>query len=141
MLDPSRHQVLIVEDDASVRTTLTLLLKASGYEVSSAANGLEALAMLKVGLPAILLTDLHMPEMSGFELLSRVRQKFPGLSLVAMSAAYESADTILGGVIADAFYAKGHGSPGVLLRILSEMTSAPAAHAVENPRKPESRIN
>lgn len=44
MLNPSRHQVLIVEDDAAVRKTLALLLKASGYEVTTANNGVEALA-------------------------------------------------------------------------------------------------
>lgn len=141
MLDPSRHQVLIVEDDASVRTTLTLLLKASGYEVSTATNGLEALALLKMGLPAVLLSDLNMPEMSGFELLPIVRQQFPTLSVVAMSCAYETVDAIPGGLIADAYYAKGHGNFKGLLRILSEVTSAHAVPAVENPRKPESRIN
>ena len=74
MLNPSRHQVLIVEGDAAVRNTLALLLKASGYEVSTAANGAEALALLQMGTPAILLSDLNMPEMSGFELLAVARR-------------------------------------------------------------------
>lgn len=136
MLDPLRHQVLIAEDDAAVRNSIAMLLQASGYEVSTAANGLEALALLKMGLPAVLISDLYMPEMSGFELLSVVRQQFPKLSLVAMSAAYETGEMIPDGVIADAFYPKGYGTPGVLLRILSEMLSAPAADAAENPKQP-----
>jgi CheY-like chemotaxis protein len=123
MLNPSRHQVLIVEDDAAVRTTLSLLLKASGYEVTTATNGVEALALLKMRLPAVVLSDLNMPEMSGFELFSEVRQQFPKVSLVAMSGAYQTEDAIPGGVIADAFYAKGHGNVRGLLRIISEMTS------------------
>ena len=41
MLNPSRHQVLIVDDDDAVRDSLSLLLKASGFEVSTAADGLE----------------------------------------------------------------------------------------------------
>ena len=139
MLNPSRHQVLIVEDDAAVRRSLALLLKASGYEVTTAANGVEALALLKMRLPAVVLTDLMMPEMSGFELLSEVRQQFPKVSLVAMSAAYESGDAIPGGVIADAYYPKGYGNPGALLRILLEMTSAP--DAMNNPGGTESHIN
>ncbi|MGZ7057540.1 MAG: response regulator [Candidatus Angelobacter sp.] len=141
MLNPSRHQVLIVEDDVAVRNSLSLLLKASGYEVSTAANGFEALALMKMGLPAVLLSDLNMPEMSGFELLSEVRQQFPRLSLVAMSGTYETGDEVPGGVIADAFYAKGYGNPGILLSILSEMTRAPLTHDVENPRPSESFIN
>ena|SRR5579859_4803853 len=123
MIHPSRHQVLIVEDDAAVRNTLSLLLKASGYEVTTASNGIEALAQMKSGLPAVVLSDLNMPKMSGFELLTEVRHQFPGVSLVAMSGNYETGDQVPGGIIADAYYAKGFGSPGVLLRILSEMLS------------------
>lgn len=123
MLNPSRHQVLIVDDDDAVRDSLSLLLKASGFEVSTAADGLEALAVLRNGLPAVLLSDLNMPKMSGVELFSEVRQQFPGVSLVAMSGNYETGDQVPGGMIADAYYAKGYGSPGVLLRILSEMLS------------------
>ena len=73
--------------------------------------------------PAVVLSDLNMPEMSGFELFSEVRQQFPNISLVAMSGNYETGEEIPGGVIADAFYPKGYGNPGVLLRILSEMIS------------------
>jgi len=135
MPNPIRHKVLVVDDEASIRTTLTMLLEASGYQVTTAANGFEALTLLQSGLPAVLLSDLNMPEMSGFELLSQVRQKFPELRVVAMSGAYETADAVPGGAISDAFYAKGHGNPGVLLRILSEMTSAPVEHALNNPRK------
>ena len=123
MLNPSRHQVMIVEDDAAVRNSLVMLLKFSGYEVTTANNGFEALALLKMRPPAVLLSDLHMPKMSGFELFSEVRRQFPKVSLVAMSGAYESTDAIPGGVTADAFYAKGFGNVKVLLHILSEMTS------------------
>jgi CheY-like chemotaxis protein len=135
MPNPIRLQVLVVDDDASVRTTLTMLLQASGYEVITATNGAEALTLLQNGLPAVLLSDLNMPVMSGFELLSVVRQKFPKLPVVAMSGDYETGDAIPGGVIADAFYAKGYGNPGVLLRILSEMISGPIEHAANNPRQ------
>ena len=123
MLNPLRHQVLIVDDDDAVRDSLSLLLKASGFDVSTAADGLEALAVLRNGLPAVLLSDLNMPKMSGVELFSEVRQQFPSVSLVAMSGNYETGDQVPGGMIADAYYAKGYGSPGVLLRILSEMLS------------------
>jgi CheY-like chemotaxis protein len=123
MIDPLRHQVLIVEDDAPVRTSLTMLLQASGYEVRTAASGLEALELLKAANPAILLSDLNMLEMPGLELLSLVRQQFPGLPVVAMSGDYETRDDVPGGMIADAFYAKGYCSPGILLRILAEIIS------------------
>jgi CheY-like chemotaxis protein len=141
MLDPLRHQVLIVEDDAPVRTSLTMLLQASGYEVSTAANGFEALELLKGGLPAVLVSDLSMLAMSGFELLSLVRQHFPKLPIIAMSGNYENRDEVPGGMMADAFYPKGYGTSGVLLRILSEMLSAPAASELTNPPPAASCIN
>ncbi|HSK42624.1 MAG TPA: response regulator [Candidatus Binatia bacterium] len=128
MLDPSKHQVLIVEDDTAVRNSLALLLKASGYEVATATNGAEALVLLKNEIPAVVLTDLIMPQMSGFEFLSVVRRQFPRLSLVAMSGQYQTGDEVPGGMVADAYYPKGYGNPGVLLRILSEMLRAPAAN-------------
>ena len=123
MLEPLRHQVLIVEDDAPVRTSLTMLLQASGYEVRTAASGIEALELLKAGNPAILLSDLNMLEMPGLEFLSLVRQQFPQLPVVAMSGDYETRDDVPGGMIADAFYAKGYGNPGMLLRIIAEIIS------------------
>jgi two-component system, OmpR family, response regulator MprA len=141
MLNPSRHQVLIVDDDAGVRDSLALLLKASGYEVSTATNGVEALVLLKSGLPAVVLSDLNMPEMSGYELLSRVRQQFPQLSLVAMSGKYGTGEVVPDGVIADAFYAKGYGNPTVLLSILSEMTRARKARVVGKPAQSTPFIN
>jgi len=141
MIDPLRHQVLIVEDDAPVRTSLTMLLQASGYEVRTAASGVEALELLKAGNPAILLSDLNMLEMPGLELLSLVRQQFPRLPVVAMSGDYDTRDDVPGGMIADAFYAKGYGSPGILLRILAEIISVFAGCGDEKPGQAEPLIN
>jgi len=141
MFDPSRNHVLIVDDSASVRDSLALFLKVSGYEVSTAANGLEALALMKREIPAVLLSDLYMPEMSGFELLAIVRQQFPKLPIVAMSAAHETRDAIPGGVTADAFYAKGHGNLRFLLRVLSVMTGFRAAPAADDPARSKPFIN
>jgi len=93
---------------------------------------------LKNGLPAVLISDLTMPGMS--QLLSAVREQFPKLPLVAMSGNYETRDDVAGGMIADAFYAKGHGHPGILLRILAEMISVPAECAEEEPGQGEPLI-
>ena len=47
MLDPCRHEILVVDDDAAVRDSIVLLLKASGYNVSAAVDGFDALLQLK----------------------------------------------------------------------------------------------
>jgi hypothetical protein len=62
------------------------VLQSSGYETATAINGFDALLQLKRKLPAIVISDLNMPEMSGFELLSVVRQQFPRLSLSPWAA-------------------------------------------------------
>jgi CheY-like chemotaxis protein len=107
MLDPYRHKVLVVDDDAAVRDSLVMLLQASDYDVSVAIDGFDALGQLKKSLPAVVISDLNMPQMSGFEFLSVVRRRFPHISVIAMSGAYPSGDAVPGGVIADAFHSKG----------------------------------
>lgn len=82
-----------------------------------------------------MLSDLNMPEMSGFELLSIVRRRFPEVSVIAMSGAYHSGDSVPGGVIADAFYAKGFGKPDGLLRSVAELIRTHGAHAVDHERE------
>src|SRR6478672_12044370 len=118
MTSASKLQIMVVDDDASIRDSLALVLQSSGYETVTANNGFDALLQRKRRLPAIVLSDLNMPQMSGFELLSVVRRRFPQISTIAMSGAYHSGDAIPGGVIADAFYAKGNSNPEMLLRIV-----------------------
>jgi len=129
------HEILVVDDDEAVRDTLVLLLKSSGFDVTSAINGFDALLQLKRRLPSIVISDLNMPEMSGFELLSVIRRRFPHISVIAMSGAYHSGDAIPGGVIADAFYAKGLSDPKLLLEIVARLIQTSAAHAREHERE------
>ncbi|HEY6181663.1 MAG TPA: response regulator [Terriglobales bacterium] len=131
----SKHEILIVDDDTAVRDSLAMLLRASGYEVTLAVNGFDALLQLKRRLPVIVLSDLNMPQMSGFEFLSVVRRRFPRISVVAMSGAYHSGDSVPGGVIADAFYAKGHSDPGTLLQMVAGLIRTYAEHAVDHERE------
>jgi CheY-like chemotaxis protein len=135
MSNPAKHEILVVDDEPGVRDSLALLLQAWGYDVSVAANGFDALLQLKRRLPAIVLSDLNMPQMSGFELLSVVRRRFPQVSVIAMSGAYHSGDAVPGGVIADAFYAKGQSDPRRLLRIVADLIQTSAAHAVDHERE------
>jgi len=135
MANVSKHEVLVVDDDSAIRDSLALVLQSGGYEVTTATNGFDALLQLKRRLPAIVLSDLNMPQMSGFELLSVVRRRFPQISLIAMSGAYHSGEAVPGGVIADAFYAKGRSNPEMLLAIVSGLIKTFAAHAVDHERE------
>src|SRR6478736_800655 len=135
MTSASKLQIMIVDDDASIRDSLALVLQASGFETVTATNGFDALLQLKRRLPAIVLSDLNMPQMSGFEFLSVVRRRFPQISVIAMSGAYHSGDSVPGGVIADAFYAKGLSGPKELLDMVADLIRTFAAHAVDHERE------
>ena len=71
--------VLVVEDNSDIREMVTLLVSSIGYHVYSAATGKEALAQLRLYTPDIVLLDLMMPEMDGFE-FCRAIQADPSLS-------------------------------------------------------------
>jgi CheY-like chemotaxis protein len=135
MLDLYRHKVLVVDDDAAVRNSIVMILKASGYDVSVAIDGFDALLQLKKNLPAVVISDLNMPQMSGFEFLSVVRRRFPHISVIAMSGAYASGDAVPGGVIADAFHSKGRGNPKALLETVASLIRTSAEHAADHERE------
>jgi CheY-like chemotaxis protein len=97
--------ILIVDDERMLRHTLCSILTRRGYVVRSAEDGVEALAALHESIPDILLSDLNMPRMSGFELLSLVRAQFPTIYAIAMSGAH-AGQAVPPGVMAKAFYEK-----------------------------------
>jgi CheY-like chemotaxis protein len=71
-----RH-VLVVEDDADSRNAIKLTLEASGASVNTAASASEALAALVAQPFDVVVSDLAMPEQSGFWLITKIRQLFP----------------------------------------------------------------
>jgi CheY-like chemotaxis protein len=100
--------ILIVEDEESVRRSFAEVFNYLGYRTRSAADGLSALIQIRQEVPDILLSDLNMPAMSGFELLSIVRRRFPAIYVIAMSGMFTES-RFPSGVTADAYYQKGGG--------------------------------
>ncbi len=118
---------LVVEDDPVMRTLLSDVLASRGHEVRSAEDGFSALALMRMQLPEILLSDLNMPGMSGFELLSVVRRLHPRVLVIATSGAYTGRGIPLG-IAADAFHEKGTGLQ-TLLALLDFGNGDPASLA------------
>jgi CheY-like chemotaxis protein len=118
----TKLRLLVVENEPAVRTSLCLALSELGYEVRAAENGFSALSELRKAPPDILISDLHMPAMSGFELLSVVRRRFPAIPVIAMSSAF-AGDAIPEGVAADRFYPKSSGIDVLLMAIASSSSS------------------
>ncbi len=122
MSSPSKRQILVVDDNPGVRETIAMLLRAAGYDVAVAEDGFAALLQLRKTEPDVIVSDLEMPRMSGFELLSVVRRRFPQILALAMSGAYADGG-VPTGVIADAFYAKGD-PPKYLFRAIEQVIHA-----------------
>jgi CheY-like chemotaxis protein len=114
-----KGSILIVEDDESLRSSFVQVFTVVGYRARSAADGLAALVAMRQEVPDILLSDLNMPGMSGFELLSVVRRRFPAIRVIAMSGV-SYGDQVPIGVAADHFYQKGSGVPA-LLRVMEAL--------------------
>jgi CheY-like chemotaxis protein len=115
---PVHHmEVLLVEDDASLRLVLSAVLAQTGYKVRTAADGVSALVEMASHMPDLLVSDLNMPRMSGYELLTTVRREFPPIPLIAMSGTLWK--KIPAG--ADAFYQKGT-HPVFLVQLVTAMT-------------------
>jgi CheY-like chemotaxis protein len=89
------------------------IFKMIGHSVRTAEDGFTALIEIRQDLPDLILSDLNMPGMSGFELLSVVRRRFPEIQVIAMSGAF-SGNSVQPGVAADAFYEKASGLAALL---------------------------
>ncbi len=125
------HRILVVDDETAIRETAKTVLATQGYEIITAVDGFDGLVQLRRSLPDIVIADLSMPNMSGFEFLSVVRKRFPQIPVIVISGAYNGG---LGGVIADAFFFKGEYSPEELfakIRVLIE--AGPIRHYAPRP--------
>lgn len=118
----TKHKLLVVDDDPAIRIPISEYLTELGYQVRTAEHGLAGLAEIQKDAPGILLSDLNMPQMSGFELLSVVRRRFPAIQTIAMSATV-FAERIPAEVVADAFFQKGDHLPRLLHVIKTLRTS------------------
>jgi CheY-like chemotaxis protein len=123
-----RYRILFVDDDEKIRTMAHALLAAQGYKVLCAVDGFDGLSTLKQSLPDVIISDLRMPNMSGFEFLSVVRKRFPHIPVIAISGEFSGVD-VPESVLADAFFEKGQYSPEELLQkiiaLLEELPTRP----------------
>jgi two-component system cell cycle sensor histidine kinase/response regulator CckA len=84
----ARGTILVVDDDEGVRKLLEHILTAEGYAIVTAANGREAVEIVREHSIDLLITDLVMPEVEGFETIQAVRGERPGVKIIAVSGAF-----------------------------------------------------
>jgi len=126
------YRILVVDDEPIIREISSAVLSKEGYEVRTADGGFAALAELRRSLPDLIISDLRMPNMSGFELLSVVRRRFPHIPVIAISGEYNGNHP--NGLISDAFFTKGHYTPEQLFaRIAGLLREAPLRPQLTRP--------
>jgi two-component system response regulator MprA len=81
-----RKRVLLVDDDASVRESLSQVLESEQYEVLTAWNGLDALSKIAGNRPDLVLLDLNMPGMDGWRAFDLIEQSHPLMRVVVITA-------------------------------------------------------
>ena len=130
-------KILVVEDEAMMRNLLLKILESEGYRVTLASSASEALEILEKDKYDLLLSDVKMPGMNGFELLETVKSKWSDIAVIVMTGygdAYSVKEALLKG--ADEYLSKPFKSHEVSLiveraywRLLSARNSAEKSRA------------
>jgi DNA-binding response OmpR family regulator len=126
-----RAQVLVVDDDGDIRGLLRELLERQGYGVTEAANGKEALRALYAAPPDLVLLDVSMPELDGWQTLERIRDlsDVPVAMLTARAAELEKVRGLKAG--ADDYITKPFGRQELLARVEAMLRRAGSREEAE----------
>ena len=79
-------RILVVDDDESLRRVMQMQLEEAGYEVLAVSQGQDALALMEDTTPALVITDLKMPGISGLDLLRKLREAYPETTVIMITA-------------------------------------------------------
>jgi two-component system alkaline phosphatase synthesis response regulator PhoP len=126
-----RRKLLVVEDDRTLRQALVFNLSREGYELVTAADGENALAIARAQRLDLILLDVMLPGMSGVEVLRTLRREGIDTPVIILSAKGEEIDRVVGlKVGADDYIAKPFSRPELLARI-EAVLRRDRRHAVE----------
>lgn len=81
-----KYRILIVDDESRVRKVLIDILQFQGYDTSEAFNGEDALEKIEKNIPDLVISDINMPGMDGFQLFSVIQQKYPDIRHILMTS-------------------------------------------------------
>lgn len=124
--------ILIAEDEVSIRRALVDALQTDGYETLEAENGYQALELLLTHEVSLLLLDLNMPQVSGFQVLTAMKKECPGIPVIILTSRGEETDRIKGLRLgADDYVVKPFSVGELLARIQAVLRRSP-----ERPKYP-----
>jgi CheY-like chemotaxis protein len=126
-----RGRILLVDDELVVRKLVSRHLVAAGYVVRVAEDGLDAIEKLRAGPLELIISDLRMPRMTGFEFLEVVRKRFPQIPVIVISGF--AANELPEGLPADAYCPKNEFLSEQLVQTISDLTSKPPSRTAPPP--------
>ena len=126
-------KVLIVDDEAGVRELLKDALKLAGFETLAVSDGMSALTALRSYTPEIMIIDINMPLMDGFELVERLRKNGNSIPVLMLSARADRVDITRGLTIgADDYVVKPFGLEELVLRLKAILRRSHISEAPNN---------
>ena len=93
---PDKIRILVVDDEPNILDVIAMALRFQGFEVETAANGREALAGVRSFQPHLMLLDIMLPDMEGFEVAQRLGAERAGLPIVFLTARDTTGDKVRG---------------------------------------------
>lgn len=114
----SLGRILVAEDEQSLNDLLQDALRMDGYETISAKHGLEALRLAREEKPDLIILDINMPQIDGFEVLEKLRKENNNVPIIVLTARDQKDDKATGfGLGADDFVTKPFGLEELLMRV------------------------
>ena len=101
-------KILVVDDNEDIRTSVSQILEVHGYEVTGAENGIECLKLLEHMLPDLVILDIMMPGMSGWDVAARIKEheKWHMVPIVFLTAKGDDMSMGLGGLTSEDYIVK-----------------------------------
>jgi DNA-binding response OmpR family regulator len=122
---PPPKKILIVDDDAMIRKAIHLALEKEGYEVVEAETGGDALRRLEISKPDLILLDIMLPDVSGFDVCRDIRKAGLRIPIIILSAKTEEIDVVVGLEIgADDYITKPFRTRELLARVAAHLRKA-----------------
>ncbi|MCZ7355618.1 MAG: response regulator [Candidatus Methanoperedens sp.] len=92
----SDKKVLIVDDEPDTLELVKLVLESGGFKTDIATNGKDALTMIAASKPDLVLLDIMMPDMDGWDVFRKIKEQVPGIPVAILTAKAQNIDKLLG---------------------------------------------
>jgi two-component system, OmpR family, alkaline phosphatase synthesis response regulator PhoP len=129
MNEPVKRRVLVVEDDISIALGLRINLEGEGYQVDTAEDGERGLELARVTTPDVIILDVMLPRMNGFEVLQTLRREGMHMPIIILSARNAEMDKVTGLELgAEDYVAKPFSLAELLARVRAALRRGPPRH-------------